>query len=463
MQAAAYTGKSLEGITGEDINAIIQQYPRIAGEPTAGSIEAAQGEQPAMTQPAEEPSALESVAGDIGGASYGGNEITTGDGLVPSAQHAKRTNTLADGTIEYNGGSAVEGGISYHPNTDTLVWKNSGRTLTKQGEYGPTHGYAPNIKRNPDTGEYVDFSSGVPVRVDMPDQSPAFDPSMSKDGNLARLSPQDAALVEQAANYQMPMMTKFGRVNPTFMRLLPYVKAVNPSINMLNYQIRQQTMLEMASDKSNSPGGRLGSWNQALIHAGNLWDLASQLPEGNLPAGNTVANWINTNVKGLPAEKNFESQAHFFANEVEKAITGGVPSVSEVDKLEKSLSAAGSKAQVEGVLKNVFAKTISGGLERVNFGYKRNMGTDYPTEKLIAPEAADSLNKFGLHTFAGRDIRAMQGYSGEGATPAAAPMVSHGAAYDAAQRVLSDPNASPQHKALAEAAMERYRRETQTR
>ena len=415
MTASMLTGKPLDQLTGEDFNRIIQEYPRIAGEPTAESIEAAGVQQPAFTQPVEEPSQMEAAGGvGMGGAGvgYGGEDTIVGDMSVPDPARARLDHVdPVTGTRIFNKGTEDE--IRYHPSNDTLEWSIGGRTFLKQGPYGKTIS-SYKTWRDPLTGRLFNISSGRMVEMTAEGQSPAYDRNLSVADNLKHLSPEDASTVQMFVNYQMPMMTRYGRVNPDFARLRAYVNAVDPSIDPRTYQLRQQTMLEMASDKPNSPGGRLNSWNQALIHAGNLWDLASKVPEGQLPAGNTVANWVNTNIKGLPAERNFEAQAHFFANEVEKAITGGVPSVTEVDKLEKLLSAAGSKAQVEGVLRNVFAKTISGGLERVNFGYKRNMGKDYPTDKLIAAEAADSLNKFGIHSFAGRDISGMQGPSTTG-------------------------------------------------
>jgi len=405
VEASRLTGKDPTQITHADINSRIQEVPQralVAGEPTTASVEYAQSSEPqssAITEPVEEPSTTEAGAGVGGGAGFG--DVVTGDFSLPDPAHSKRTGTLPDGTRIYDNGA-----IKYHPSTDTLEWTVGGRTFIQSGKYGKVMSFKPDIRRDQETGEFYNFSTGE--KVDVPGQSPAFDRRLSTDDNLKRLSPRDQAMVDLALNYQMPMTTRYGRMNPTFERLLPYIKAVDPSIDPRTYQIRQQTMLEMASDKNGSMGQRLNSWNQALIHAGALWDLAQKLPEKPFRSANELQNWVNTNLKGLPAEKTFNYLSHFVSNEMERGAIGGTPAVTSVGKLEEQLNAADSKAQIESILKNAMAQIIGGGLERVNGAYKRNMGTDYPTSKLIFPEAADSLNKFGIHSIAGRDISGMQ-------------------------------------------------------
>jgi hypothetical protein len=431
MQAATSTGKEPHQITAQDVNQYIENVPQralAAGEPPAASYQYAQQnaqssaeEMPDYSQVADEPTAAAGGTGtdaDVqtaagGGGGGGAGDTIVGDFAVPNSAHATRDPDLPDGTRSFNGGA-----IKYHPSTDTLEWNIGGRSFIKTGRYGKVTSYnSSKIVRNPDTGEYYNMASGYPQKVQLPGQSPTYDRSLSSAANLKRLSPQDAATVDMFAHYQIPMTTRFGRLNPEYSRLRAYVSAANPEIDPRNYQLRQDTIKQYGSGLNGSPGQRLTSFNQALIHAGQLWDLAKNLPEGNFPKGNNVINFLKTNA-GDPAASAFQNQLGLFATEVSRAFKGGVPDQGDITRLTDNISAASSKSQIETMIRDVFTKQIEGGVEALDFGYKRNMKAHYP--ELLAPEAADALNKFGMHRFAGRDLTPMQkGGAGDAAFQAA--------------------------------------------
>jgi len=424
QMASMMTGKAPSQITAEDVNNFIQPQIEgmsrglLAGDMTAAALQGAQdqGDQPSFMQPAEEPGAMDVASSGMGGGmdlmgtGAGGGDIISTDsgGLVPNPAHAQLTNVnKATGARDFNGGAQVEGGLTYHPNTDTLEWTIGGRRFIKTGEYGKVIS-APSAKivRNPDTGEYYNMATGVPVKVQLPGQSPAYNENLTPEANLNQLSPQDRMTVQMFSTYQLPLTTRYGRMNPEFARLRPYIQAANPHIDPRTYQIQQQTMMQMASGQNGSVGQRLNSWNQSLIHAGALWRLSQALPEGPLPKANSVWNWLKTNT-GSEQQTNWETGAQLFATEVSRAFQGGVPAQSEIQHIMDQLKASGSKAQLQGNIKDVMAKFIEGGLESINYGYQRNMGSRY--ENLISPQAAASLSEFGYKKFADRDLAPIMG------------------------------------------------------
>jgi hypothetical protein len=325
---------------GQDLRAQIGQYPKIAGDMTAESVEAAG------------PNGLRPVDMD------------------------------AQGTVMWSDGSKV-----YQDGTVSRRMGNSIRFTSPDGK---------NRWANVDPAK----QPIPPVPKGITYDSSAAD----KDAALSKLSQSDQVAVKEYAEDKRSPMTLRGRVDTAYTRLAPYVGLYQNGYDPSAFPLKQQTKLEFGTTKANTPGGQVRSFNQALIHMGSLWDKMQKLPMDDKRLVNEFKNAISKYVKGEPYVTDAEQQLGFVVNEVGRALKGSAIDQADINRMLSQISVAGSKAQIESNIKNVLATTIEGGLEALNGAYKGTMNQDFPDDRLLYPQAKAALKKFGYDTFAERPI-----------------------------------------------------------
>jgi len=245
------------------------------------------------------------------------------------------------------------------------------------------------------------------IPTELQDEMTSGDPeraTAAKEKILGQLNQSDRQSVDDFLHYNSPTQTRLGRENPSYLRLKPYVKALDPNYDPSKFPIKQQTRLEYGTAKANTPGGQIRSFNQALMHTGNLWDLLQKLPGGDVQQLNQMKNVISKYIKGEPYVTDTEQQLGFVVNEIGRALKGSAIDQTDITRMMSNLGSASSKKQFESNIRNVLAKTIEGGMQSLNGAYKGVMEQDIPDQRLLYPETKDALRKFGFDTFAERQL-----------------------------------------------------------
>jgi hypothetical protein len=171
-----------------------------------------------------------------------------------------------------------------------------------------------------------------------------------------------------------------------------------------DYALKNQTRPEFGTTKPNTPGGQIRSFNQAIMHTGNLWDLMHKLPGGDVQQVNQMKNVISKYIKGEPYVTDAEQQLGFVVNEIGRALKGSAIDQPDINRMLSNIGASSSRTQMESNIKNVLLKTIEGGMESLDGAYKGTMNQDLPTNRIIFPETAEALRKIGVKDFVHRPL-----------------------------------------------------------
>jgi hypothetical protein len=269
------------------------------------------------------------------------------------------------------------------------------KTYTYKDEAG-------NVMRN---GPYMSKPSVIsraPPQAKEP-PPPPIKPGMSKEDAFAQLSDDDKIKAEMFANYQIPITSQYGKMNPDFSRLISYVKLANPDISALDYQRQRQTALQYGSQAPTAPGGLITSANQVVKHLGLLKQVSDQLGGSDYPNIQAVENYLK-NKFGYQSITDFNAVRTALGAELARAMQKSFPTVQAMHDWQASIDADLGNAQRRNILLRDIPGLLGGQLESLDAGYEKTMKKRMPINDLIDTGSQEVLKQLGINHFAGRDL-----------------------------------------------------------
>lgn len=175
---------------------------------------------------------------------------------------------------------------------------------------------------------------------------------LSGDDFLKTIDPQKAAIVKLIGDGREKSSTILSRMKPEDKReILFAVNQYNPNYSANNFSGN-------AFFNQGKGGDRIRSFSAAISHISSLGDIANALSNGNIPLLNALSNEYSR-ATGSPKVTNFNSAKQFVADEVVKAIVGGVTSLGDREEAAKNIRAMNSPQQLAGYIETV--KDLMGG------------------------------------------------------------------------------------------------------
>lgn len=156
------------------------------------------------------------------------------------------------------------------------------------------------------------------------------------------------------ASPRMPLATKEA--------LLKEIKAINPNFNSGDFTVEQKVKEAFTSGK---PAEELTAFNTAIAHADLLKKAADALNNGDVRGLNTVGNTLGVQF-GSDKQTNFRIIADAYTREVNKALTSGHVTDSEIKEIGGTIPANASPAQLAGAVQTYRALMASKVEQRKN-------------------------------------------------------------------------------------------------
>jgi len=167
---------------------------------------------------------------------------------------------------------------------------------------------------------------------------------------------------------------------------------INPNYDESNFSAVKKLEGEFASTKPGSAGGNLVSFNAAVGHLGQLYEISQQLQNGQVPAWNEIANALSQQT-GKAVKPNYEAIRAVLVGEAGRLFKQAAPDVKEMEEINKSLSSASSPEQFKGVTSAYAHAFLTKGSEQIQHY------VDYTGElprSTFSPNARKVLNDLGI-------------------------------------------------------------------
>jgi hypothetical protein len=119
-------------------------------------------------------------------------------------------------------------------------------------------------------------------------------------------------------------------------------------------------------------GRQVNAFNTAIDHLSTMDKLSDALQGGDTKAVNAIANTIASQT-GSPAPTNFNAAKQIVTAEVIKAVVASGGGVKEREEAERNFAAAGSPAQLKGVI-NTYKQLLGGQLNSLGLQYENTTG-----------------------------------------------------------------------------------------
>lgn len=220
--------------------------------------------------------------------------------------------------------------------------------------------------------------------------TPAADTStLVGDDLLKTLSPAMAAQVKAIADGRMQVPSNFFLKTPLGQRLAALTAQYDPSFDAANYATRIQTRKNFTTGKQ---GDAVNALNTVAGHLANLDNSATALDNIDFTPYNTVANLVS-NMTGDPRVKKFNADKTAVTNELTRVFRGSGGSEKDIDSWDKNLDAAGSPAQLHGVIKEIAGNLIDSRLSALSEQYNQGMQRSEDPFTLLHPHAAALLQQ----------------------------------------------------------------------
>ncbi|MCL5746154.1 MAG: hypothetical protein M1541_19865, partial [Acidobacteria bacterium] len=157
--------------------------------------------------------------------------------------------------------------------------------------------------------------------------------------DLSKKAPGMAGQVKAIAEGRATMPS--GSRGGAALQLRNAVFQYDPGFNEQRAQVRKAFTTGKVADN-------IGALNTAIVHAGQLGDVAQALNNGTLTPGNEIYNWAKSKF-GDPAVTNFELLKSAVAGEMANALKGQATDV-EIHNIAQVIKASGSPAQLRGAV-----------------------------------------------------------------------------------------------------------------
>lgn len=454
--ASMFTGKDPSQITADDINAVIQGVPQrglLAGDqPTAASLESAQQ----IAQSGGD------TTSDDEGPSPQGNGIIAADIPTPDTSQMRVTGKRPDGTFELDNGQVL-----FNPKTGFMQWEigaegGTKRTFIKSGPYAKPFSFdSTKYHTNLADGKVYDLNKrdadGNALEVPLKNAMPRIDQSiMSK-------------IVDVGGPVTNPDGSPFQNNTQAMQALQEYQQSQGVPTKY------QQHVIDMAENTIKS--GRNPYLRAFLQQAPNY---ASAIENINKPNRNgiddalLIASYYGIERPGYaPTELDFKNYVagQGWLGQMELKSTRGKALLQAAwdvyNGKEPSSDEAVTLRQGRTIPDEILPQ-MKQGLQNAIRPRWQLYDAEMETLRAQLKQSRIRNPQIYLPSVAPdfiRDEQAVKAAQGGapaavGDSPASAPEVSHGAAYDSAMRLRNSPD--PKLRALAEAALEKYKREAQS-
>lgn len=261
------------------------------------------------------------------------------------------------------------------------------------------------------TGRVLDQSTGL--YKTQPGQTPSGmpnDPSLEevdpKTGRreklLSSLDPNDAAIVQAAANYQEdPFKATSGRggvrTESERKRINALILRYAPDWSYPQFAVRQKLMNDYASSTQGSAGGAIGSMNRAIGHLSDLRERGKNVAGHKIPLVGTGVNWLQNEFNALSGDQgptSFNNTRDNISAEISKMIHGGgaVPEEA-VNRAVQNLSMSQSDEQKQAAISDLIGLMLQAG-RGFNDKYRINMHQAPP--QLLYNETIEKLKGMNI-------------------------------------------------------------------
>jgi hypothetical protein len=181
------------------------------------------------------------------------------------------------------------------------------------------------------------------------------------------------------------------RNNPRSAQLLDLAAQVDPDFDAVNFNKRNQTAAAFAKGKQ---GDALRAANQAIAHAGSLYDSIEKLD--NFSGAATPLNYlVNPTEKFFGDERQgvFHQKAVAVASELRKVFAGsGGGSLSELKEWQESFPVNASQHAQKAYLMSGM-ELLQGAVDSLQTQYENGMGKASGMKSLISPKSQAILDK----------------------------------------------------------------------
>lgn len=238
--------------------------------------------------------------------------------------------------------------------------------------------FAPNPAASP-------TATGVPQGV-----QPVTTASGDATPSFYQRAPQQQALLQKVADYQMTPQEAFGKAGGAKSMAMAALATDFPNYDSTHYAEKVATV------KDYSPGGKDGqkyqSLNQLGSHLAEGDKLFSALGNTSFIPENQLVNYAKQ-ITGNADINNASLAKAAISDETGRLMRGVGMSDAESEKYAGALSNASSPAQFQGAL-NTIADLVGGRMKSLNFGYDQALGTPgAAAQKFIDPQTKAILVK----------------------------------------------------------------------
>lgn len=217
-----------------------------------------------------------------------------------------------------------------------------------------------------------------------------------KPGGAAKLGPSQGAagdietVAKGIANYQIAPLTGWTLRGPWGQAVTKRVLEINPDFQATQFAARQSGARAFATGRQSDT---VRSMNVAIDHLAIADDLGRALENNDTRRINQLSNFIQTEM-GYEGPVDFNTAKLIVADEVAKAVIGGVGSMTDRQSLQAQLDASNSPQQLAGVsrtLKRLMAGQL-GGLRRQYEAATGRTAEDF--DKLLSAQARSELEGY---------------------------------------------------------------------
>lgn len=185
----------------------------------------------------------------------------------------------------------------------------------------------------------------------------------------------------------------FALKSPYWQNMLQMVSQYDPTFDAINFNARVGTRKDFTSGTS---AKSITALNTVIGHLNTFSKAADALDNTNLPAYNSIANWVSSN-SGDPRVKQFENTRKAVADELTRVWRGTGGAEGDIQAWLNTMSAAGSPAQLHGVIKNI-GDLLESRINALQDQYKRGMGTTEQPMQFLTREARTTLDRLEQKT-----------------------------------------------------------------
>lgn len=194
--------------------------------------------------------------------------------------------------------------------------------------------------------------------------------------------------VKALAEGRLAFPAGFALKSPYWQNMLQMVSQYDPTFDAINFNARVGTRKDFTSGTS---AKNITALNTVIGHLDTFSKAADSLNNTSLPAYNSIANWMSSN-SGDPRVKQFENTRKAVADELTRVWRGTGGAEADIQAWLNTMSAAGSPAQLHGVIKNI-GDLLESRLSAIQDQYKRGMGTTEQPLQFLTPEARSTLDR----------------------------------------------------------------------